>query len=986
MKGNSRVRLGALMLAAGCVLSSIHSEAKAQSNSSGSVYGVAPATDRNAKVTVKSTETGYTQDSAINRDGTFRLGSLPVGDYVVTYTADGVEPQTQSVSIGIGENAQVRFSSSKAVELQGVVVRGISVPAVDTTSVESATNFTAKQLAALPVARGTSAVQLLAPDAVAGDAAFSTQGGQPLVSFGGSSPLENAYFLNGFNITDFRKGRGGSEVPFEFYKDIQVKTGGYSAEYGRSLGGVVNIVSQTGTNKFDFGADTFWEPSWAYSRSPSSQYVSSQSGNAGTTLKYRDNGDDYRNTAQGNAYVSGPIIKDRLFFYGVISENYNKQDDIRTFGDKYYSATTTYPNYAANLTGIIAKGHKVDLTMFSDEKKFTTTTYNTTYDPGTGLGSSERTQANSVNTFHTGGKNYIAHYSGQFTDWFTVSALYGHGYFLDQSANDYVQVGGGPCPSTTDIRSGATQVLGCAPFSPDNGLPERNYKDTRDAYRLDGIFTFSLLGEHSLKVGYDRENLSSEAFSTSSPTESVRRCTPTPPATTCTAGTATVNSGDDFVRVRAITQNGKFDNNLEAYYVEDNWQVIPRLLLVYGLRVDTFDLKGANGDSFVKSKDLYGPRVGAAFDVFDNGKAKAYANWGRYYIPIETNTAYRNTAVGSDLTSYYQLGGVDPQTGAVTLGAQISPPAGQILTGAPTPQSTDLDSTSQDEYILGYQQEIAPKWSAGVKGTYRHLRKALEDSCNFDPTLTNYGCFLWNPGYTIAGVDYTGDGVIDPPVQGSALGFPKAKREYYGLELNVERVYDRKWFFKATYTYSHSYGNFEGYSNSEIGQDDAGITIDFDFAPLTTNTYGDLPNDRRHKFKVNGAYNLTPDLVASINYSLISGRPVNRLGDIPNPNNDPLIAQVNSFYSGSAFEQPRGTVGHTAWVDQVNLGLRYQPSKLLKRKVTFGLDVFNIFNNHAPLSVVEQYETTDQKTDYYGQPDSYQTPRYIRLSAGYAFR
>ena len=86
------------------------------------------------------------------------------------------------------------------------------------------------------------------------------------VSFGGSSVAENAVYINGLNVTDFYNRVGFSSVPYAFYKEFQVKTGGYSVEFGRTTGGVINAVTRSGTNEFEFGAEVAWEPSSLQSR------------------------------------------------------------------------------------------------------------------------------------------------------------------------------------------------------------------------------------------------------------------------------------------------------------------------------------------------------------------------------------------------------------------------------------------------------------------------------------------------------------------------------------------------------------------------------------------------------------------------------------------------------------------------------------------------------------------------------------------------
>ncbi len=88
-------------------------------------------------------------------------------------------------------------------------------------------------------------------------------GGNCGVSFGGSSIAENTIYINGLNVTDFYNRVGSSSVPYAFYKEFQVKTGGYSVEFGRTTGGVINAVTRSGTNEFEYGTEVAWEPHFA---------------------------------------------------------------------------------------------------------------------------------------------------------------------------------------------------------------------------------------------------------------------------------------------------------------------------------------------------------------------------------------------------------------------------------------------------------------------------------------------------------------------------------------------------------------------------------------------------------------------------------------------------------------------------------------------------------------------------------------------------
>src|SRR5690606_37490921 len=176
------------------------------------------------------------------------------------------------------------------------------VTPVDVTSTESAMNINAEELARLPVDRNVTSVALLAPGVAAGSAAF---GG---ISFGGSQVAENAFYVNGLNVTDFYHRVGFSEAPFDFYEDFQVKTGGYSVEFGRTTGGVVNAVARSGTNEFHYGSKLVWAPK-DWESSARNSYLDGD--------RYLTRSRDRTDSTRLNVWASGPIVKDRLFFFAM---------------------------------------------------------------------------------------------------------------------------------------------------------------------------------------------------------------------------------------------------------------------------------------------------------------------------------------------------------------------------------------------------------------------------------------------------------------------------------------------------------------------------------------------------------------------------------------------------------------------------------------------------------------------------------------------
>ncbi len=142
----------------------------------------------------------------------------------------------------LGSSRAITMGVSSAV-INEIVTSGRRQSRVDTAIAESGLVISTEEILGLPIARDLTSVALLAPGANAGDSRFGN-----LASFGGASVAENTAFINGLNTTNFRTECWLLQRAFfEFYDTIQVKTGGYSAKYGRSLGGVMNATTKSGT-------------------------------------------------------------------------------------------------------------------------------------------------------------------------------------------------------------------------------------------------------------------------------------------------------------------------------------------------------------------------------------------------------------------------------------------------------------------------------------------------------------------------------------------------------------------------------------------------------------------------------------------------------------------------------------------------------------------------------------------------------------------
>ena len=241
MSNSRSLRRSVLCMALGLGMASLVGGPALAQAVTGAVAGRA---DAGAQITVTNTATGQVRSVTVNADGTYRVAQLPVGDYSLQVSRSGQTVGAPvAVAVSLGGTTTVNLGSGGNVtNLQSVVVVGSPVVnRVDVFSTESATNITRAELARMPVDQSISSVALLAPGVVASGATF---GG---LTFGGSSVAENVVYINGLDVTDPYRRQGFSTVPFAFFEEFQVKTGGYSAEFGRSTGGVVSGASKRQT-------------------------------------------------------------------------------------------------------------------------------------------------------------------------------------------------------------------------------------------------------------------------------------------------------------------------------------------------------------------------------------------------------------------------------------------------------------------------------------------------------------------------------------------------------------------------------------------------------------------------------------------------------------------------------------------------------------------------------------------------------------------
>jgi len=1034
--------------------------AMAQDYTSGSVGGT--VTDEagspvpGATVTLTSNSQGFTRTSSTGAAGTFRFVSLPVGTYTVNVTAEGKDSFTANdVRVVASQTADLSIGLTTTGSEIIVTAATIQAPFTGTTS--GVTVDVADLASRVPVGRDITNLMLLAPGTNRGESIFGGKSAN-FVSINGSSVAENAYYINGLNITNFDNYLGGAAVPFEFYKSVEVKSGGYPAEFGRATGGIVNAVSKSGGNDFSAAIHLNWQPDWLRSSNRdllTCDYNDPDDVSAGTTCSPSTNRKhDYNEKYSAIIEASGPIIKDRLFVYGLL-ELRNDQTIVNARSSSLaVKRESNNPFWAVKVDAFPLDDHHFEFTIFDTRNAETQSNLGYTEDE-TGavtFGPSKLTIDN-----NTGGVNYVGKYTGRFTNWLTVSAAYGR--MRDRFDSSPVDLNSGLFYS---VNSSGQTIDGVPNGGLLNGQTESildgPYATERKFWRADADLFFTAFGDHHVRFGFDQENNTLDHVA-STPGRDIQcaanvqfisnaACTAGSaggagvrfiylPALTADTATATgVNPafvGSSIVQMEYYNSGGLYDATNRAFYIEDEWNVTDRLTLNIGLRRDDFKLSKADGSNLVDLDENYAPRIGATYDLFDDHSGKIKAFWGRYFLPVASNSSFRQASPELYIRERWYYDGFDGNGLPILTGQYLPTIAGSssYMGNCPfglTPGSTggscsvvgdgtvpdtsaaiahNLKATRETEWIVGYEQRFG-EWTAGITYTHRNLDISAEDMA-IDRAVLNYcdanglvGCedtwtgfnqyVVANPGQDLIINLYGQDGreVTFTADELAAIGFPKATRKYDAVELAVARPWDGKWAFNASYTWSKSRGNSEGFVQSDFQQDDSGITQDFDQPGFIEGSYGLLPNHRRHRVKAWGSYAVTDAFILGSNVSVESPRPLSCFGYHPGSaltdGSFENAYDQASHYCGGVLS-PRGTAQKSEWVYQIDLSARYNIEIPTGQLVTLRADVFNVLNSHA---VEDRYEIGDLDDAFkpdpnFGLPRLYQSPRSVRVGLDIAF-
>lgn len=977
------------------------SPAYAQSTT-GSIFGQVPA-NRGESVLIKSA-TGIARTVNIDSRGRYSASELPLGTYTVSLLHDGNVVDTRNdISLRVGSGTEVSFEPVSAKELGAVSVSANTAPPIDVTTTDSRTVITADELTRLPLGRSAEAIALLAPGVTGNSGGYTGPTGQALVSFGGSAASENAYYINGFNTTEPQRALGGLTLPYGAIEQQEIYTGGYSAQYGRSDGGVINMVGKRGTNEWHFGGQVLWQPAFAQADGTNTYYTNGLPASPIAGGLYDPNSKNRQWTTTYDAYLGGPLIKDKLFLFLAAEASRQEGNTVNdvTNAKPYVSYKYDSPKWYAKLDWNITDSNILEVTGASSKYQTSGSIYDYDY--------TTLSRGNFVNlddNIKTGGDLYTAKFTSYITDALTFSAMYGKMKTMNYDVPGNYD---GSLTYVTDIQNQNPSYIGGNPIGNSQvtqSLYSPNRHNTTNNLRIDLSYQ---LGSHTISAGIDNQN--SRAIDQGSQTSGPGyywgyAYTTTPnvaliPNLGVGAPANYPNGASGYYAIQYVNSSiASVRSGQRAQYIEDKWQVTDRWLLSLGVRNDQFTDYNANGDPYIRQRSAqWAPRLGFSWDVNGDSSFKVYGNAGRYYLGLPLNPALNAAGAYVATQQYFTYSGIAADgtpTGIVPFSNPVSSNNTYgVLPDPKTVTAQNIKPEYQDEFILGFTKTLGTHWVYGAKLTQRILRNAIDDYCDV-PTIENKAaslgyavsatnsCYLINPGRsnTFTVIDTSG-AYRSVSLSNDEMGFPPLKRKYYALETFLEHPFDGHWYGKIDYVFSRSYGDTEGQLRSDIKQTAASTSIDWDFPSLMVNSNGAQSNDHTHQIKAFGYYQIDPEWQVSGNLSLVSGNPRNCLGYF-GPNQTDPNGYGSYYHWCGGLPSPPGS-HRLPWNKQVDVAASYSPA-FADHKLAFSLSVFNLFNSQAILNAYPYYQISPGTPDpLYGSAVVRQQPRYVRLSATYDY-
>lgn len=875
---------------------------------SGTISDTSGAAIQGASIVVGNASLGIDRKITSNNDGYFIAPSLPPAKgYEITVSKEGFAPfSAKDIQLIVGQNISLPVVLGLSQVSESVTVTATAALVEQTkTGVSQAVENT--QITNLPInGRRVDQFALLTPGA-------TTDGSGGGVSFRGV-PGGNAFLQDGNDVTQ-QWGidiAGGSVVPSSISQDavqeFQVQTSGYSAEFGRAVGGVINTVTKSGTN--DFHGTAFW-------------FFRNRTLNAQDRYA-RGNPPEWRH--QTGFSVGGPVVKDKLFFFA------NGEFTRRNFplvssivNSQFYSPTGAYigqcgaPATAAQCSAAQAYFQRffqtvprtVDqnlglgkLDWRPTEKHSLALSFNLLNfaSPNGAVTSVAATNGSGVGTNGIqSAKTRTARISETYILSNSMVNEFRFGWFKDRRGQDINDALAPP----NGLRSGLT-VQGQSNLGVSTNMP--NVQPSEDRYQFADSLSWTK-GAHQFKFGLDLAFLRDTENALFNGPGSYTYGTITDFALDLT-GTTTGKHWLSYTQAFGpFVTKASVDNY--AFFAQDQWRVTRKLTFNYGLRYEysVYTQPPLNKDypdtaQLNQPKDNFAPRVGLAYS-FNNDRTVIRAGYGLFYARLPSASVMRlqqrngviqktftlSASIPADLAS----GPVFPNRLTATAGAAGITNVTFTAKDLATPYTQQADFSIEQAVGKGGVLTVSYMWSRGFKFISR-------EDLNLGPATGSATYNILNTNGAVTGTyttpTYLRANRVDPRYASVIYLSNRGKLWYDGLSVSF-RQRASKWLTGTlAYTWSHAL---------DLNQGAAGDNIYFTDPPNTVlnGNYqfekGSSRLDQRHRLVVSGI--IAPpshDFGSTLTNQLVNGWQLSLIETAASPQYTDPILLVGSSLSGLA--------------------------------------------------------------------------------------